>query len=349
MMVFEKPLFKRGLNISLNRGFDFELLKCEQKGFIREVDFGENVKVCSASDFAKEDFDFGNEDYFSSFNQKNASDVLFLFLKDNSVSDKPLVLSYSNMEGLFVSNVFILAGKNSKVDIVLKWKSKNKIYCGAAVKVLAKEGSKVNVVSVYDFEGTSVVQRKFGKCLQGAEVNWKELVMGGDVILSDIQNFLEGENAKSEVASLFVSKGREVFDLNSEVFHNSSLTESKIFMRGASLDSSQSISRGLIRIEENSFDCKGYEKHDVLLLGDEAEADAIPQLEILNDKVECSHGTSIGRLDEDSIFYLMSRGLSEEEAEFEILQGYFSFVDDWVLSEELRQEIYKKLADSVVL
>ena len=77
-MILEKPSFKRGLNISLSGGFDFDLMKPHEGTFSRKVDFSEGVEVCTLRDLKNEDFNFSGEDYFSRFNHDNASEVLAL-------------------------------------------------------------------------------------------------------------------------------------------------------------------------------------------------------------------------------------------------------------------------------
>ena len=76
-------------------------------------------------------------------------------------------------------------------------------------------------------------------------------------------------------------------------------------------------------MEENAENSDGYQKEEVLLLSEEAEADSIPNLEIHNENVKCSHGASIGSIDKDKLFYLMSRGLSKETSIKLVVEGFF--------------------------
>lgn len=102
-----------------------------------------------------------------------------------------------------------------------------------------------------------------------------------------------------------------------------SQTKSDMVSRGIVDDESKNIYRGKIRAEPNTKGIDGYQKHDVLILNNNAEADAIPELEIETDDVKCSHGATIGKVNKDQLFYLRSRGLSKEEATKMIIKGFF--------------------------
>jgi len=84
-----------------------------------------------------------------------------------------------------------------------------------------------------------------------------------------------------------------------------------------------------------------------LLLSDEAEADAIPNLEIHNHDVKCSHGSTVGQVDPEQLFYLMSRGLNEDEAKQKIVEGYFTPVLSMFTDEIMREKIQQSITSSM--
>ena len=116
------------------------------------------------------------------------------------------------------------------------------------------------------------------------------------------------------------------FDIYSSVIHESSDTKSDILIKGALKDKSKSLFRGLVRIEKNAPNSDGYQKEEVLLLDDGVEANAIPNLEIENENVRCTHGVSIGSIDKEKLFYLMSRGLSKDMSVKLIVEGFFDSI-----------------------
>ena len=96
-----------------------------------------------------------------------------------------------------------------------------------------------------------------------------------------------------------------------------------MFTRGVVKDKSKALYRGLIEVGKEASGTNGYQKEDVLILNEGAVADAIPNLEINNNEVKCSHGVSIGKISEEHLFYLMSRGLDENLAKKEVIEGFF--------------------------
>ena len=112
-------------------------------------------------------------------------------------------------------------------------------------------------------------------------------------------------------------------------------------------DSSKGLSRGLVRIGKNAAGSNGYEKQDALLLSDKAEADAIPNLEIHNNEVKCSHGSTVGQIDAEKMFYLMSRGLNEKEAKLKIVEGYFMPILDTFEDESVKEQIHTTIIEAL--
>jgi len=113
------------------------------------------------------------------------------------------------------------------------------------------------------------------------------------------------------------------------------------------LENSRALSRGLVYISKNAEQSTGYEKQDALLLSDEAEADAIPNLQIENNDVKCSHGSTIGQIDKEQLFYLMSRGLNEESAKKKIIEGYFAPVLDMMQDQDAREKLQATIEKAI--
>ena len=120
---------------------------------------------------------------------------------------------------------------------------------------------------------------------------------------------------------LFGSK-RQHFDNHTLHHHASGQTTSDIDFKVVLRDKAVSAYTGLIRIEQDAANCEAYQENRNLLLGGGAKAETIPELEILNEEVMCSHGATVGPIDPEMIFYLTSRGFSPEEAVRTIVTGF---------------------------
>ena len=130
--------------------------------------------------------------------------------------------------------------------------------------------------------------------------------------------------------------------------HNGPHTWSDIFTKGALTGSSKCLYRGLVKIKENAFGSNGYQKEDTLLLSEDAVADSIPNLEIDNNDVRCTHGASIGKIDMEKMFYMKSRGLNEEQATWKYVKGFFEQLIPKIQIEHLRDNMHKMIEERMV-
>ena len=172
---------------------------------------------------------------------------------------------------------------------------------------------------------------------EGAAVNFWSAELGARVARSEVSAVLNGRGASSKNFGVYVARANQQVDLDVASVHAAPETVSNMHTRGIALDRSKAIYRGLVKMHASAVRSNGYQKSDNLLLGVGAEVDAVPYLEIDTSDVKCSHGTSVGHVDEDKLFYLMARGISEEEAIRDMSQGFLAPVLDkapnaqWVL------------------
>ena len=150
---------------------------------------------------------------------------------------------------------------------------------------------------------------------------------------------LIGDNSNQRTINLFKANNEEItIDTTSE--HTGKNTNSRIETKGT-LTKSTATTRGMVKINPQADDADGYQKSDLLIL-DDSKAISVPDLEIHNHNVTCSHGSTITKLDENQIFYMQSRGLKKEDAEQEIINGFFTaMLKD--IPEELTKKIKQKL------
>jgi len=141
--------------------------------------------------------------------------------------------------------------------------------------------------------------------------------------------------------------GRQHFDLHTLQKHLVDHTTSDLLIKGCLKDRARSIYQGLIQVAEGAQRTDAYQANRNLLLSDTARADSIPGLEILANDVRCTHGATIGTVDEEQMFYLMTRGLPRNQAQRLIVEGFFTPVLDRIplesVRDQLRQVIQQKI------
>ncbi|QRF24008.1 SufD family Fe-S cluster assembly protein [Alicyclobacillus sp. TC] len=162
---------------------------------------------------------------------------------------------------------------------------------------------------------------KLGK---DAEVNWYAASTGDGLAVSDIESLLDGNGSRSNTRVLGTAVGRMHHDLTAKMTHAGRYSESDIVMHGVLRQKANAVFRSCTEIIKGAVEA-GSEQHDRMILVDStARADAIPMLLIdENDVKRCGHAASVGKIDPNQIYYLMSRGISEKLATRMIIWGYF--------------------------
>lgn len=155
----------------------------------------------------------------------------------------------------------------------------------------------------------------------GATLQQIAASVGEGRVKADLFGTLDGERAHSEIRTFAVLQHQTELDFHTRQHHVAPKTLSDMKSKTVLLDKAVSSNTGLIRIEENARDCEAYQIARNLMLSKDAQATAIPELEIENNDVMCSHGAATGALDPSQLFYLQSRGLSEGAATRLIVEG----------------------------
>lgn len=141
---------------------------------------------------------------------------------------------------------------------------------------------------------------------------------------ADIRVTLAEPKASCHIKAVYLSSGNNKSNLNIDVIHDASETESHQMVKGIVTDTAKTTFHGVIRIPHGSQKCIGNQNHRSVLLASQATVTAIPELEIYADDVQCAHGSAVGALDEGALFYLMSRGISQKAAYHMLLRAMMS-------------------------
>jgi len=135
---------------------------------------------------------------------------------------------------------------------------------------------------------------------------------------------LVGEGAEVEIGGGFVGRDRERLAVEIEVIHKAKNTTAKTQIRGVVDDEAQARIVGTIRVLPGAVKTNSFLTEKILILSDKARAEAVPNLEIEADDVKCSHAATVGKIDEEQLFYLMSRGLRRSQAEAMMVEGFLA-------------------------
>jgi len=267
----------------------------------------------------------------------------------NITAAAPIIFDIAVAEAHRIDRLEIHAEEGSTVTVIERIKSTapeaGRI---ATVHIVAATNAHVTHVSVQDMEEDAAeFVARTAEVSKDAHISWIACVTGGAFTQNHACTALVGEGASVKARALFFGARAQKFDLYAEADHQAPHTHADLAGRGALMDSAKAIARGMVRIPTGSKKSTAKEREDVLVFGSKAEADVIPNLEIAEGDVRCAHGAAIGRIDEDKLFYLMSRGLDRTAALTFAVEGFFAPILDEMRDEGLRDAVQCLLAEKV--
>lgn len=290
------------------------------------------------------------ENGFNALNNLFFNDGLFLNVKDNLVEDEPIVVIFiqSGIEEQIINpRNLIVVGSNSKVRLIETYISftNSKNFTNAITEIFIAENS---FIEHYKFQNESNAGYHIGKIQTHLERNSNftshNLTFGGLITRNDINIVLDGEGAESHFYGLYFSKDKQHVDNHTLVDHAKPHCLSNEFYKGILAENSRGVFNGKIIVRKGAQKTNAYQSNKNLLLSGNAKIDTKPQLEIFADDVRCTHGATVGQVDEDSLFYLRARGIDEKSARSLLVNA---FAND-VLSNMTFEPLRDKISDFVI-
>ena len=173
------------------------------------------------------------------------------------------------------------------------------------------------------------------------------ITLGADLSRADVSSRLVGPGSESKMLALWFGDSDQHFDHHTLQHHAAAHARSDLLYKGALTERASSVFRGLIRVDKGAQLTDAYQTNRNLLLSEEANAVALPNLEIEADDVRCSHGATIGQVDSAQLFYLMSRGLTRKQAERLLVFGFFDEVLNHLPIEGVRQRVREAIQEKI--
>lgn len=278
---------------------------------------------------------------------------VFLYVPRGVRIDKPIrILRWIPEAGVAVlPRTLVVAERGSHVAVVEQFASpdfdKPALSIGA-VEAYAGENAEVQYVALQQW-GSGVRHVSTQRTIAQRDANLDTLVvnLGGTVARVDQSASLVGPGARSDMLGLYFASGKQHFDMNTRQDHTVPHATSDLLYKGALYDRSRSIFRGIIKVFPKAQRTDAYQTNRNLLLSERAEATSLPNLEIEADDVRCSHASTVGHLEDEELFYIMSRGVPRAVAERLVVFGFFGEVLDRLplpeVAAELREAVERKI------
>ena len=226
--------------------------------------------------------------------------------------------------------------------------AKGQFLHNGAVELLVGDEASLTYISLQEF-GDNMWQmtHERGRVGRDAKLDWIMSIMGTGLIKAFQTLELDGDGGWGRMSGLFFGDKRQHFDLDTQQNHNAGNTVSDLLYKGAMKHQARSVWQGMIKALPDSQKINGFQANRNLLLESSARADSIPGLEIEADDVSCTHASTIGKVDDEELFYLMSRGVPRELGLRIIVQGFFDPIMQRIPYEGVRQRMAEQIIDKV--
>ena len=200
-------------------------------------------------------------------------------------------------------------------------------YAIGAVELVVKQAARLRYVSIQNWgKGVTHIQRQRGDVERDGTLNSLVVTMGGTLSRTEMQSYLRGQGADSEMLALYFANDDQHFDHYTLQHHAAAHAHSDLLYKGVNDDTSVGVFSGMIKVDLDAQKTDAYQKHRTLMLSSEARNFSVPQLEINANDVRCSHGSTTGPVDQEALFFLRSRGISREVAEKMLVTAFLEDV-----------------------
>jgi len=277
---------------------------------------------------------------FTALNLAFANTVLVTIPKETSV-EKPFEFNFKADENSAIfPHIIVVAEAGSKATIIENYESNGKSFTNAGVQIFVAENAsvthyRVQKESAESFHvGTTEIILKRGSFYNSTNIN-----LGARISRHDIHLKFTEEGAEAFVDGLYMLNGDQHHDTHSEIDHALPNCVSHQTYKGVLNDKSRGVFNGKVFVRENASGTDAQQSNKNLLLSNDARVDTKPQLEIFNDDVKCSHGATVGQLEDEELFYLLSRGLNETLAKNLLTYGFAEEIVNKIGIESIKKQL----------
>lgn len=270
---------------------------------------------------------------------------VFLYVPKNVEIEVPLqaVFLSDDSNSLFAPHVLIVAESNSSVTYVDNYITDElsaPLVHNGAVEVFVKAGAKVRFASVHDLneQMTDLTYRRSVVENDGS-IEWIIGEMNAGNTMSDTESILKGNGSSSDAKVIAVGSGSQKLNYTTRAVHVGKSSDSQMLTRAVMREQSTAIINGITKIEHGATKSNGEQTERVLMLSPKARGDANPILLIDEDDVTAGHAASVGQVNPEQIYYLMSRGITRTDAERLIIYGFLAPIVSEIPLEQLQAQL----------
>jgi len=321
----------------------------------------DGIDVClMSSALAKPKYQLIIENYFNkiatkdsltSLNTAFSSEGAYIHIPKNKLVAKPIqIIHFSTGSESALMNQprnLIVVDENSHVQIIERHQSltDNPVLTNSVTEIYANKRAIVDYYKIQnDNENASLIDNTFINQKQESVASTHTFSFGGKLTRNNLNFYQNGERIDSTLKGVTIIGSKQHVDHNTLVHHIQPNCESHQDYKGIFGDSATGVFNGKVLVEKEAQKTNAFQANNNILVSDKASINTKPQLEIFADDVKCSHGCTIGQLDESAMFYMRSRGIPEKEAKALLMYAFSNNVLSSVKIPEIKQRITKIIA-----
>jgi len=304
------------------------------------------------------------DNYFNSIAKENNSlselntafsvEGAFINIPKNTIVPKPIqILNFSTgceKEVLLQPRNLVVVGENSHVQIIERHQnlSENTTLTNTVTEIFVHKRAIVDYYKIQDDTiNSSLIDSTFVSQKTQSVASVSTFSFSGKMTRNNLEFYQEGEHINSNLNGISILNGKQHVDNHTLVNHKFPNCESHELYKGIYADKSIGVFNGKVIVQQAAQKTNAFQQNNNILIDDDATINAKPQLEIFADDVKCSHGCTIGQLDEDALFYMQSRGIPKKEAKALLLFAFGNDVVEKIKIPQLKTRITKLIAENL--
>ncbi|MBI2662582.1 SufD family Fe-S cluster assembly protein [Candidatus Woesearchaeota archaeon] len=286
------------------------------------------------------------ENKITSLHYNLLNSLTFIVIPKNISIKEPVYLTTSFQKGLNASHIVILAEENSQANIYDLTESSDTALSTIFRELFLLNNSNINYYTLYSQNKEISLHNLQVELFENSHLNVYEFLIGGN----SLHNF-NARHLKSHACfhyhCAFLANNNTTYDLSSSSIHSAKKTSSSLNIKGLTTNKAKALFRGKIKILPRAKFSSGHQHSSLIILGNDAHAEAVPILEVENNEISCSHGAAISRINEEQLFYLKSRGISSETAQEILINAHLSPIINQ-FPDSLQTKIYSLIQQSII-
>lgn len=249
--------------------------------------------------------------------------------------------TFETAGGLSAPHLLIRAERSSVITVIEHFRSSDDAQLVLpVVEIKTEPDAVVNHVAVQELGPNTIsIARIRGSAGQQSTVTTSVVGLGGSYARTELDVSLDGRGASAKLLSTYLASSTQMLDFRTNQRHSAPDTVSDLVFKGVLAGSASSVYSGMIHVDEDAPGTDASQTNRNVKLSKDAWAYSVPNLEIEQNQVSCSHASTVGEMDEDQLFYLESRGVPDKEAERLLLEGFFAEVTDQIPDAQTRDKV----------